>query len=276
MMWFLDLFKRKFLLTRIYGIPVHLDYSWFIVFILLTWLSANSIPNSLVENYLTKLIYGLSTIVIFFFTVFLHEFAHAFVAIKKGIRVLEIQLHPFGGLAKLRNEPSTPQAEFSVAIAGPIASFLIALIFLGFYAMSAAIETNILTPLFFMLFLLNLMLAVFNLFPGYPLDGGRVLRAFLWHRGMEISKSTVLTGYFGQIIAAVLMIFGIFITVVSRDILSGLWTILIGVFLFNSARKIIDQINSKENIFVENVMELPASVSPNTTVMKFVNTMIPL
>ncbi len=129
----LKFFKQQLTLTHIYRIPVRIDYSWFLVFVALTWLSAISIPNSLVENYVAKFILGGSAILIFFVSIFLHEFAHAFIARREGIEVLEILLHPFGGLARLRREPDTPQAEFRIAIAGPIASFLIAFIFLGLW-----------------------------------------------------------------------------------------------------------------------------------------------
>jgi len=275
-MRFLEFFKRQFLIAHIYGIPVRIDYRWFLVLALLTWLSAGSIPDSLVESYPAKIGFGFSAILVFFFTVFLHELAHAYVARKEGIQVLEILLHPFGGLAKLRKEPPTPRAEFRIAIAGPLASFLISLFFLGLFALSAAIETKILTPLFFILFLLNLMLAIFNLFPGYPLDGGRVLRAFLWHRGTDLNEATLLTGRFGQVIAVVLVLFGIAISMVNRDVLSGLWTILVGVFLFDAARGIINQVNNFENLIVDKIMELPAGVPPDMTVMEFVDTVLPL
>ena len=122
-MRFLEFFKRQFLIAHIWGIPVRIDYSWFLVVAVLTWVSANSIPNSLLENYTAKIGFGLSAILVFFFTVFLHELAHAYVARKEGIHVIEILLHPFGGLAKLRKEPPTPRSEFRIAIAGPIASF---------------------------------------------------------------------------------------------------------------------------------------------------------
>ncbi|NNE98255.1 MAG: site-2 protease family protein [Pyrinomonadaceae bacterium] len=272
----LEYLRRQFLITHVYGIPVRIDYRWFLVIAILTWLSANSIPDSLVENYLAKLGFGLTAILVFFFTVFLHELAHARIARKEGIQVIEILLHPFGGLAKLRKEPPPPRAEFRIAVAGPIASFLISLFFLGLFAISASVGTRILTPLFFILFLLNLMLAIFNLFPGYPLDGGRVLRAFLWHRGTDLNEATIITGRFGQVIAVVLLIFGIAISLINRDVLSGLWTILVGVFLFDAARGIIRQASSFKNLVVENVMEIPVPVPPGMTVMKFVDNVLPL
>lgn len=269
-------FKQQITLTYIYGIPVRIDFRWFLVFIALTWLSANSIPNSLVEGYFAKFLLGAVSILVFFVSIFLHELAHAFVARREGIQVLEIMLHPFGGLARLRREPDTPRAEFRIAIAGPLASFAIAFTFLGLWAVFNSAGKNILSPLFLILFLLNLLLAIFNLFPGYPLDGGRVLRAFLWRRGTDLNDATVLTGKFGQIIAVALGIFGIVIILVSLDFLTGLWTILVGIFLFDSAYGIIKQVNRFENLIVENVMELPIAVKPGMTVMHVVERILPL
>ena len=271
-----EFLKRQITVVHIYGIPVRINYSWIFVFVALTWLSAVSIPNSLVADPAAKIFLGAAAILILFVSIFLHEFAHAFVARREGIEVLEILLHPFGGLARLRREPDTPQKEFRIAVAGPAASFVIAFIFLGFWFLTGSAENNILTPLFFILFLLNLLLAVFNLFPGYPLDGGRVLRAFLWRRGTDLGEATVTTGKFGQIIAAALIVFGLVLILVSRDILTGLWTVLIGIYLFDSAYGIIRQVNNFENLVVENVMELPVSVKPETSVMQFVDSILPL
>lgn len=269
-------FKQQLTVTHIYEIPVRIDYRWFLVFIALTWFSAASIPDSLVENYVAKFVFGASAIFVFFISILLHEFAHAFVAKREGIEVLEILLHPFGGLARLRREPDTPGAEFRIAIAGPVASFMIAFVFLGLWAVTNLASKSILPPLFFILFLLNLLLAVFNLFPGYPLDGGRVLRAFLWRRGTNLNDATILTGKFGQIIAVVLVIFGIVIILISRDVFTGLWTILVGIFLYDAASGIIRQVNRFENLIVADVMELPVSVNPELSVMQFVDRILPL
>lgn len=180
----LKFFRRQLLLTHVSGIPVRIDYRWFFVLALMSWVTATSI-NSLIGNFLTSFIFGLLTTLIFFTSIFLHEYAHAFAARMEGVDVLEIVLHPFGGLARLRREPDTPRAEFRIAIAGPVASFLLALFFLALMWAFNTLGTNIIAPLFFLLALWNFLLAVFNLFPGYPLDGGRVLRAYLWRRGTD-------------------------------------------------------------------------------------------
>ena len=271
----LAFFRKKLLLTHIYGVPVKVDYRWFLVLAVMAWFIARSIPVSLVEDEIGKFVLGLVTVVVFFASIFLHELAHAYVARKEGIEVIEILLHPFGGLAKLKRAPNTPRAEFRIAIAGPIASFVIAFIFFGGWLALSSIDT-VLGPLFFALFLLNFLLAVFNLFPGYPLDGGRVLRALLWKRGKDLNQATVLTGKFGQIIAATLIVFGVVAILVRGDAFTGLWTILVGLFLFDAATKIIRRVVNFEHLFASDVMEPPVSVAPDTKIMHFVDHTLPL
>ena len=272
----LKFFKRKVLLTHAYGTPVRIDYRWFLFLLIMAWMMMQSIPDDLVENGLSRFLFGLITTFIFFGTIFLHELAHAFVARREGIRVVEILLHPFGGLARLGREPDNPGTEFRIAIAGPIASFLISFAFLGLFAVSKSLDTAILSPLFFLLFLLNFLLAIFNLFPGYPLDGGRGLRAILWKRGADLNEATILTGKFGQIIAISLVVLGGVVIIINGDVFTGLWTILVGIFLFDAASGIIRDINNYEDLLVENIMELAISVSPASSVMEFVDNILPL
>ncbi len=273
---FLQFFKRQFPVTHIYGVSVRADYRWFIVLILMAWLTAESIPDSLINDEIVKYALGIITILTFFFCVFLHELAHIFIARKEGVTIVETVLYPFGGLAELRREPDTPKAEFRIAVAGPGASFLIAVFFLLLMSGSNYLKTSILTPLFFALFLLNLLLALYNLFPGYPLDGGRVLRAFLWKRGSDLSQATGLTAKFGQMISIVLMILGLYIVIVNADLFTGFWTILFGIFLYDAAANAIQKVNNFENLIVEEIMELPVSVKPEQTVMELVDNILPL
>ncbi len=272
----INFFNRKLRVTHIYGIPVNIDYRWFLVLGLMGWFVGRTIPPNLVASEFAKFSLGAVTVLIFFVSIFIHELAHAYFARREGIQVIEILLHPFGGLARLRREPSTPRAEFRIAIAGPIASFILSACFFGLWTGSNFLGTNILSPLLFALFLLNFLVALFNLCPGYPLDGGRVLRAVLWKRGKDLNEATVLTGRFGQIIAATLIVFGFAVILISKDAFTGLWTILVGVFLYDAAAKIIRQINNFENLIVQHVMEMPAAIDPETTVMQFVDHTLPL
>ncbi len=273
---FLEFFKRQFVLVSVSGIPVRIDFRWVLVVIIMSWLTAINIPNSLVDNYLTKIILAVLTTLIFFLSIFGHELAHAIAARLEGIETLEIVLHPFGGLARLRREPDNPRAEFRIAIAGPIASFVFSFIFLGCVFGSQSLGLFALSPFFRWLAFLNLMLAVFNLFPGYPLDGGRVLRAFLWKRGYELSEATILTGKCGQMISIALIVFCVFGVIAYRELFGGLWTILVGVFLLDSASGIIRQIKEIEELTVEEAMTVPAMIAPETIVQQFVDKTLPL
>ncbi|CAN5614447.1 site-2 protease family protein [soil metagenome] len=274
-MAFWEFFKRQLLIAHVSGIPVRIDYRWFFVLALMSWITATSV-NPLLENFLTSFIFGLVTTLIFFVSIFLHELAHAFIARIEGIQVVEIVLHPFGGMTRFRHEPDTPRAEFRIAIAGPVASFLLALLFLVLMAGFNSLGTNILAPLCFLLALGNFLLAIFNLFPGYPLDGGRVLRAYLWRRGADLNEATILTGRCGQIIAVVLITFGIFVALGRGDFFTGFWTILVGIFLYDAAKSIIRQVNELEKLLVKDVMKLPISVAPETDVLHFVDRTLPL
>lgn len=268
-------FKRQLLVAHVSGIPVRIDYRWFFVLAVMTWITANGI-HSLTDNIFTSFVFGLSTTLIFFASIFLHELAHAVVARMENVQVVEIVLHPFGGLARFRHAPDTPRAEFRIAIAGPVASFLLALFFLGSMAAFNSLGAEAVARLLFTLCLWNFLLAVFNLFPGYPLDGGRVLRAYLWRRGTDLNEATVLTGRCGQIIAAVLIAFGIFIALIQADFFTGLWTILVGLFLYDAAKGIIQQVKKLETVSVESVMKLPISVAPETDVLHFVDRILTL
>lgn len=271
-MRYLEYFKRQLLIAHVSDIPVRIDYRWFFVLALMTWVTANQLVSAkLLGDLFTGFIFGLATTLVLFASIFFHELAHAFVARWEGVEVLEIVLHPFGGLARFRREPDTPRAEFRIAIAGPCASFLLALVFIGLMAVFNSLGTNILTPLCFFLALWNFMLAVFNLFPGYPLDGGRVLRAYLWRRGKDLNESTILTGRFGQIIGVVLISFGLFFALIRGDFFTGFWTALVGLFLYDAAQSIIREVNNFQSLSVEEAMMPPVSVEPEDTVLSFVD-----
>jgi Zn-dependent protease/CBS domain-containing protein len=274
-MRYLEFFKRQVLIAHISDIPIRIDYRWFFVLALMSGITAASL-RSMVDGLFTSLVFGLITTLILFASILFHELAHAFVARWENVDVLEIVIHPFGGLARLRREPDTPRAEFRIAIAGPVASFLLALVFVALSAGFNTLGKNILAPLCFWLAVWNFLLAVFNLFPGYPLDGGRILRALLWRRGKDLTEATILTGRFGQIIAVVMIGFGLFALLFRGDFINGSWTILVGFFLFDSARSIISELTDFENLSIEDVMTLPAPIEPDINVLHFVDNILPL
>jgi Zn-dependent protease len=268
-------FKRQAILGHVSGIPVRADPRWFFVVGLMSAFSAASV-NRLVENIAGSVVLGLATTLVFFASIFLHEFAHAIAARWEKLEVVEIVLHPFGGLTRFRHSPETPRAEFRIAIAGPAASFLLTLLFLGLWVAANAGGLDILGLLLLLLAMSNFLLAVFNLFPGYPLDGGRVLRAYLWKNGKDLTEATVLTGRCGQVIAVGLIVFGMLFVLLYGEFFTGFWAVLAGLFLYDSAKGILRDIEATRAVHVDDVMQLPVSVDPEATVQDFVDRVLPL
>jgi Zn-dependent protease len=196
----------------------------------------------------------------------------------EGIEIEEIVLHPFGGLARLRNEPDSPRAEFRIAVAGPAASFLFGAI--SFVLMLPAMMAGYTTAGGVLLLLCagNLLLAVFNLFPGYPLDGGRVLRAILWRRTGDIKEATRLAGICGMLIAAILIIFGVYMAIAPtfRSYFMGFWSVLVGVFLFDAAYSVVKHVRGRIRNIVSEAMIAPFSIEPDLLISHLINSILPL
>lgn len=279
-----NFYRRQIQVARVYGIPVRIDYRWFAVFALCVWLIAANLHHPTLQlphiGTGTALVLGLITTIALFLSIFGHELSHALMARAEGIETEEIILHPFGGLARLRSQPRSPGAEFRIAIAGPAASFLFAI--LGFGAMLVADMGGFRSAaaICFFFWFGNLLLAVFNLFPGYPLDGGRVLRAFLWRRKGNINDATRIAGVCGQIIALALIACGVFLLIshVTRgrgDLFTGLWTILVGLFLGDAARKVTAQADDVRLNTVGEAMGAPFAIEPDVTVSHFVDVILP-
>lgn len=272
----LELSRRQVQIARVIGIPVKADYRWFAVFALMTWLTAENIPASYGLSAFVTLFLGALTSVAFFLSIFGHELAHAIAARIENIETREIVLHPFGGMALLSREPDNPRAEFRIAVAGPGASFFFGILFLIGAFLAEAAGAEVARALLFLLFFGNVLLAIFNLFPGYPLDGGRVLRAYLWHRGYDLNEATRLSGRFGQLISLALVAFGLFIAVARGDLFTGIWTILVGLFLLDAARGVVGYTYRAEKVLVGEVMSLPFTLKPETFISQFVDSILPL
>ena len=267
--------KKQITLANVSGIPVRVDYRWVLVLVLMTAITAVSI-HPLLQNELGSILLGSAATALFFISIFIHEYSHAIVAKLEGLKVVEIVLHPFGGLARFKHPPETARAEFRIAIAGPAASFALSLLFVAFIGISNYLETDILTLFLFLLALTNFLIAVFNLFPGYPLDGGRVLRAYLWKQGKDLNEATILTGRCGQVISVGLIVLGLVLIVIRGEFFTGFWAVLVGFFLLDSATSIIKEVNSEENVRVETQMMLPPAVDPSLTVQRFIDEVLPM
>src|SRR2546429_8104346 len=171
------MFRHTIPLGRIFGITVDLDYSWFLVFGLLTWMLAVSYFPSEFKNWNTAEYWfvGSLTAVLFFASVLTHELGHSLVAMRYKVQVPRITLFIFGGVSQIAGEPPSASAEFWIAVAGPIVSFALAALFLIMQPLLTPISPLLAAAKY--LALINAMLALFNLIPGFPLDGGRVFRA---------------------------------------------------------------------------------------------------
>jgi Zn-dependent protease len=221
---------RSLSLGRIIGIPVELDYSWFLIFALLTWSFAVSYYPAEFSDWPTLVYWftGAATAVMLFVSVLIHELGHSVVALRYGIPIRNITLFIFGGVAQIESEPPKASAEFWIAIAGPITSVLLALFFYLFQPLFGQS-----TPMFGLvkyLASINLLLALFNLIPGFPLDGGRVFRAFVWWISRSLKKATLVAANLGRFIAFLFIFVG-FWQMFSGNFGNGLWIAFIGWFL---------------------------------------------
>ncbi len=234
-------------LGRIWGIPIGLHWSLFLVFGLLSWsLALGYFP----EEYptLSPPAYWLLaafTSLLFFGSVLLHELGHAIVALRNQVPVRGITLFIFGGVAQLEREAPTPGAEFRIAIAGPAVSLALAAVFGGVWLLDQQIP--LLAAPSIWLARINLILAVFNMIPGFPLDGGRVLRAIVWQYTGNAHRSTQIAAFSGQLIAFGFMGLGFFIAL-SGNFFNGLWLAFIGWFLQNAAAASSAQSNLQQTL----------------------------
>jgi Zn-dependent protease/CBS domain-containing protein len=229
-------------LGRILGIPIGVDYSWFLIFALLTWSLATSYYPAEFKNWpVTQYwVVGAVTVILMFASVLLHELGHSVVALRYKIPVRRITLFIFGGVAEIGAEPPSAMAEFWIAIAGPATSFLLALIFgllqplVGAFAPVLAVARY--------LAYINGSLALFNLIPGFPLDGGRVFRAVVWGFTHSLRQATIIAASLGRFIAYLMIILGVW-QMVTGSFGNGLWIAFIGWFLENAASSQISQQN---------------------------------
>jgi len=225
-------------LFTVFGIKVVAHYTWFIIVALITWvLSVGWFPRELPGRSLPQYVFlGAITAFFFFASVLMHELMHSVVAVRNGIPVRRITLFLFGGVAEILKEPSDPGTELKVAIAGPAASAVIAT---GCWAAVVMMGPETARPglreALTYLAITNTVLLGFNLLPGMPLDGGRVLRAIIWKLTGNLRRATRIASATGQAIAGVIVLVGIATAILSQSIWPGLWIVLIALFLRQAA-----------------------------------------
>jgi Zn-dependent protease/predicted transcriptional regulator len=279
---------------RIFGIDIRIDWSWLLIFLLVTW-NLGTTLGQFHSDWGVTLRWGLavSAAVLFFGSVLAHELAHSLVAQSRGLPVLSITLHLFGGVSNIERDPDSPQGEFWMAILGPITSIVLGGILLfiaGVRGGPMAAVTNPsevisrLRPVTMMLLWLgsvNVTLGVFNMIPGFPLDGGRVLRSILWAITDDLRRATRWGSWVGQgiawlmILGGVSMAFGARIPVLGSGFTNGLWLAFVGWFL-NSAsaqsyQKVVVQ-DILDGVPVKRMMRSdPPTVSPEVAVSRLVH-----
>lgn len=225
-------------LGRIAGIPIALDYSWFVIFFLITWSVGFAIMPAEYPGMgtLAYAAMGLVASFLLFASILVHELAHSVVARRNGLKIGRITLFLFGGVSEMQEEPKTARLELKMALAGPLTSVaLAAVLFLAWQAsLLVGASVFVQAPLNYGAFF-NGIIAAFNLIPAFPMDGGRVLRSLIWWRNKDILRSTEIAAGVGKSIAYVIMFLGL-LFVFGVDIVSGLWLILIGWFISSGAQ----------------------------------------
>jgi Zn-dependent protease len=219
---------------EIWGIPIALHASWLLVFGLVTWsLAAGYFPSGYPGW--TRTAYWLAgalTALAFFLSILVHELGHSKVALRNGIPIRGITLFVFGGVAQISREPGSPAVELRIALAGPLTSLGLAGVFGGIARLTA--DTVFVAAPAIWLARINFTVALFNLVPGFPLDGGRLLRAVVWRWTGSFHRATRAASVAGRLVALALMGFGV-ITALGGNVLGGMWIVFIGWFLDNAA-----------------------------------------
>jgi Zn-dependent protease/CBS domain-containing protein len=265
--------QSSFKIARVAGIDIGIHYTWLFAFALIAWSLAGGFFPSTFPGFdpATYWLLGVAGAVGLFASVLFHELSHSLVAIARGMRVHSITLFIFGGVSNLQGEAEEPRDEFLIAVVGPLSSFLLAGLFWALGVITPG--PNPVAALLGYLALVNLMLGAFNLVPGFPLDGGRVLRSIIWRVTGSMRRATQLASYAGQAVAFLLIFWGLS-RMFGGDFLGGLWTAFIGWFLNSAAESTRQQQALQEHlrgIHVANVMDSqPTLVEPGLSVHDFV------
>ena len=274
------MFGKAVKLFKIFGFEVKVDWSWLILGALIVWSLAtgpfrSSYPGLARADYLLM---GVAGAIGLFLSIVFHEFWHSYIARRSGLDMKGITLFLFGGVSEMGDEPPSPGAEFFLALAGPVSSVVLAALLLGLTALlggpaGSSPAVGVLRYLAW----LNFILAAFNLLPAFPLDGGRVLRAILWGTWKDLRRATRVAASIGAGLGVALMVFGALQFFLERSG-SGLWTLVIGLFVRGAARSSYQQLlfrQALEGIPVRKLMVAdPVTLTPRMTVDKLVEDFI--
>ena len=259
----------SFRIFRIAGIDINIHISWLIILVFLTFSLATgwfpiTYPGSSTATYYRL---GFIASILLFVSVLLHELAHSFVARSRGLQVKSIVLFIFGGVSNIEQEPQTPGIEFSMAFVGPLVSLLIGVVCYGLWLLVRGTH-SLIVPILSYLALMNIILGIFNLIPGFPLDGGRVLRSIIWKATGNFQTATNITTFVGQAFAYLIILWGILLFF-AGNAFNGLIIIFTGWFLLTSAQSARSQSAldtafrgvTVNQIMDTNVLTVPANIS---------------
>ena len=260
---------KGFRIGKIFGINIHIDWSWLLIFGLVSWSLASTFGQIHTEwTTLAQWGMALSAALLFFMSVLAHELAHSLVARARGVPVRNITLFMFGGVSNIQREPTSPLGELLITIVGPLTSFLLGAVFLTLGSGSTAIaninvvnanamfsQLGPVSTILIWLGSINILVGLFNLIPGFPLDGGRIVRSILWGITDNLHKATRWASWMGQAVAWALifagmsMLFGAQIPLLGSGFINGIWLIFIGWFLQSAA------VQSYRKVVVQDILE---------------------
>lgn len=264
-------------LFKLFGIPIGLDISWFLVFGLFTLaLAIGYFPDEF-KGWTGLQYWSIAAItsILFFMCVLLHELAHSVMAVKYKLEVKSISMYIFGGVSEITSEPSSAAAEFVISLAGPLSSLALAALFYGVQVISKSVAPVYAIAKY--LALVNGILAVFNLIPGFPLDGGRVFRAILWGITRNLRRATEIASDLGHAIAFAFILIGVW-RLFQGDWTNGLWIAFIGWFLETAVIEQVQQQHTHDLLAghtVEQVMSrgcvmVPADITVQELVERYI------
>ncbi len=269
------MFGKSLNLFKIFGFQIKVDVSWVIIAVLVTWSLAVGFFPHFIEGLspVSYWVLGATGALGLFFSILFHEFWHSWVARNYGVPIRGITLFIFGGVAEMEDDPQSPKSEFWIAIAGPLASLFLSLVFFMFYRAGMFLNWSEAGMIVFMyLALINTILAVFNLIPAFPMDGGRILRAVLWKWKGDQRWATRIAANMGSLFGLVLIGIGI-LNMLTGNVVGGLWYFVIGIFIRYVAQNAYRQMMIKSAVAgarVRSLMKRPVYVSPDITLARLV------
>ncbi|MGD2079669.1 MAG: site-2 protease family protein [Nitrospirota bacterium] len=265
------MFGRRITLFKLLGFEVKVDVSWLVIAVLISWTLAQGLFPHYFEGLSNRAYWfmGIAGALGLFLSIIFHELCHSLVARRYGLPMTGITLFIFGGVAEMSEEPQSPKAEFMMAIAGPASSVLLGALMYAAHFLALGLDVPVyVSGVLWYLALINVLLAAFNMLPAFPLDGGRVLRSALWWWKKNLKWATRTASQAGSLFGLILIVLGL-MSVLTGNLIGGIWWFLIGMFLRNAAQSSYRQVLLRKALEGEPVRKLmienPVTVSPSTS-----------